>query len=65
LRGKVKELGGSPRHGDSWPVDLGYFNRSPDQPKQTNMQSIIQDDGYRVEVFAHNVDSLWSLGHKE
>jgi hypothetical protein len=53
------------RHGDYWPLSLGYFNSEPTNPAQTDLCSIISDTNSRVELFARNVDSLWSLGHKD
>lgn len=50
--------------GDSWPLEVGMFDRSLGSPHQTNPCGIIQDDEVRSITYLRNIDSLWSLGTK-
>jgi hypothetical protein len=61
---QLNDLSTSPSHGDSWPTELGLFDRSPGSPHQTDLKSLIMADEHRVITYARNIDSLWSLGTK-
>lgn len=50
--------------GDSWPVNLGSFDRHPDSPGQTFPGDIINDEEQKVTTYLRNIDNLWRLGTK-
>ena len=50
--------------GDSWPSEIGCFDRSPGNPHQNFAKGIIADEEYRVATYLANIDSLWQLGTK-
>lgn len=48
---------------DSWPVELGMFDRCPGDPThQTEVENLISAEDHRVRTYLRNIDSLWSLG---
>ncbi len=53
---------------DSWPAEVGSFDRSPDSVQmgwlQTSTAGLISDTDHRVNTYLTNVDSLWRLGTK-
>lgn len=55
-------------HGDSWPTELGFFDRSPGfpptSPHQTELGGLISAEEHRVVTYVRNIDSLWRLGTK-
>ena len=55
-------------HGDSWPVELGMFDRSPNypptSPHQTEVCGIINAENHKIIGYLRNIDSLWELGTK-
>lgn len=51
--------------GDSWPVEIGSFDRSPGSPHQCELHGIIAAGEHRVLTYLRNIDSLWSLGTKD
>ena len=65
---QLNELSQAPVHGDSWPTEVGFFDRSPSfsamDPHQTDVMGIIQDQSHRVVTYLRHIDSLWSLGTK-
>lgn len=63
----VKQLNAiseDPNHGDSWPTEVGMFDRSPGTVHQTELHGLIMADEHRVITYLRNIDSLWSLGTK-
>lgn len=67
----VRQLNGlsaAPAHGDSWPTEVGFFDRSPNfspmEPHQTEVGGLINDASHRVVTYLRHIDSLWSLGTK-
>lgn len=61
---QLNDISTNPTHGDSWPTEVGLFDRSPGSPHQTDLKSLISADQHRVITYARNIDSLWSLGTK-
>ena len=59
---QLKEIALNPVHGDSWPVEVGMFDRSPGTPHQTEVGPLIADEEHKVITYLRNIDSLWSLG---
>ena len=53
---------------DSWPAEVGSFDRSPGSVQmgwlQTSTAGLISDTDHRVNTYLANVDSLWRLGTK-
>lgn len=62
---RLKDISTSPIHGDSWPTEVGLFDRSPGSPHQTDLKGLIMADDHRVITYARNIDSLWGLGTKQ
>lgn len=50
---------------DSWPAELGCFDRSFGSPHQTFTEGLISDSEERATTYLRNIDSLWSLGTKQ
>lgn len=50
---------------DSWPSEVGLFDRAPGNPHQCNPVGIISAPEHRVMTYLTNIDSLWGLGTKE
>jgi hypothetical protein len=50
--------------GDSWPSEVGCFDRSPGNPHQNFAKRIIAAEEHRVTTYLTNIDSLWRLGTK-
>lgn len=61
---EIEKIASNSRHGDGWPVELGYFDRSPGFHHQTELKALIAAEEHRVDTFVRNVDSLWGLGTK-
>lgn len=61
---QLNKISGSQNHGDSWPTEVGMFDRSPGSPHQTDLQGLIMADEHRVITYVRNIDSLWNLGTK-
>lgn len=61
---KLNEISSDPNHGDSWPTELGFFDRQPGSPHQTDLRGLIAAEPHRVQTYVRNIDSLWSLGTK-
>jgi hypothetical protein len=65
---QVNDLSTAPAHGDSWPAEIGFFDRSPHfspmDPHQTEVKGLIHDEPHRVVTYLRHIDSLWSLGTK-
>lgn len=49
---------------DSWTVDFGIFDRNSFGVNQNDACRIICDEEKRVQLYLHNINSLWSLGTK-
>ncbi len=47
---------------DSWPSEVGTFDRQPGSPHQTDTAGIISDDDWKVQTYLRNIDNLWQLG---
>lgn len=62
--GQLNDISGKPSHGDSWPTEVGMFDRSPGSPHQTELHGLIAAEEHRVITYLRNIDSLWSLGTK-
>lgn len=50
--------------GDSWPSEVGIFDRSPLE-HQCEPKGIIMAPRHNVMLYLKNIDSLWSLGTKD
>lgn len=50
---------------DTWPSDIGSFDRAYGSEHQCINEGIIADNEYRVLTYIKNIDSLWGLGIKE
>lgn len=50
---------------DSWPSEVGSFDRVPMGEPQCNLGGIIAAEEHRVLTYLKNIDSLWTLGTKE
>lgn len=50
---------------DSWPAEIGCFDRAPGNPHQNFYEGIINDTDYRVALYLANIDSLWRLGTRD
>lgn len=61
---QLNDISTGPNHGDSWPAEVGFFDRNPGSPHQTDLVGLIAADAHRVETYARNIDSLWTLGTK-
>jgi hypothetical protein len=61
---QLNEISQRPNHRDSWPTEVGMFDRSPGSPHQTDLHGLISDGEHRVITYLRNIDSLWSLGTK-
>jgi len=61
---RLNDISTDPNHGDSWPTELGFFDRQAGSPHQTDLQGLIAADAHRVQTYVRNIDSLWSLGTK-
>lgn len=61
---QLNEISGKPNHGDTWPTEVGMFDRSPGIVHQTELHGLISADEHRVITYLRNIDSLWSLGTK-
>jgi hypothetical protein len=61
---RLNEISQKPNHGDSWPTEVGMFDRSPGSPHQTELHGLIAADDHRVITYLRNIDSLWGLGTK-
>jgi hypothetical protein len=62
---KLNDISANTTNRDSWPVEIGMFDRSPGSPHQTDVKGLISADEYRVITYLRNIDSLWSLGTKQ
>jgi len=62
---KLNDISAKTSNRDSWPTELGMFDRSPGSPHQTDVQDLIMADEHRVITYLRNIDSLWSLGTKD
>lgn len=62
---KLNEISANTSNRDSWPAEVGMFDRSPDSPHQTEVQGLISADEHRVITYLRNIDSLWCLGTKD
>ena len=49
---------------DSWPAQLGLFDRQPGSSHQSFFEGLINDNDHRVGLYLANIDSLWALGTK-
>lgn len=47
---------------DSWPAEIGCFDRAPSNPHQNCYEGIINDSEHRVALYLANINSLWQLG---
>jgi hypothetical protein len=61
---QLNEISGKPNHGDSWPTEVGMFDRSPGSPHQIELHGLIMAEEHRVITYLQNIDSLWGLGTK-
>lgn len=61
---QLNEISGKSNHGDSWPTEVGMFDRSLGSPHQTELLGLIMAQERRVITYLRNIDSLWSLGTK-
>lgn len=61
---KLQEVVRSSVREDSWPLEIGFFDRQPGSPHQTNLEGLIAADEHRVITYVRNIDSLWELGTK-
>lgn len=62
---QIQKICDQPSHGDSWPVEVGMFDRSPGFPNhQTELHGLISAEEHRVITYLRNIDSLWGLGTK-
>lgn len=61
---QLNEISGKPNHGDSWPTEVGMFDRSPGSPHQIELHGLVMAEEHRVITYLRNIDSLWSLGTK-
>lgn len=59
---QLNEISENPRHGDSWPTEVGMFDRSPGSLHQTELHGLIAAEEHRVITYLRNIDSLWGLG---
>ena len=50
---------------DSWPSEVGSFDRVPMGEHQCVLEGIISAEEHRVLTYLKNIDSLWTLGTKE
>lgn len=62
---KLNDISANTSSRDSWPADVGMFDRSPGSPHQTDVRGLISADEHRVITYLRNIDSLWSLGTKD
>lgn len=53
---------------DSWPAEIGSFDRSPVASQtgwhQTFTHGLISAEAHQVNIYLANIDSLWQLGTK-
>lgn len=56
----------SEAQGDTWPVEIGTFDRNDtsDRGHQTDLPGIIDDKDEAVFTYLKNIDYLWRLGTK-
>ena len=47
---------------DSWPSEVGTFDRQLGSPHQTDTVGISSDADVKVETYLRNIDNLWRLG---
>lgn len=50
---------------DSWPAEVGCFDRAPGNPHQNFYEGIISDTDHRIALYLANIDSLWRLGTRD
>jgi hypothetical protein len=50
--------------GDTWPTEVGMFDRQPGSSHQNEFHALIMASEYRVKTYLRNIDSLWGLGTK-
>ena len=63
---QLNDISANTNNRDSWPVELGMFDRSPAYPPhQTEVEGLISADEHKVVTYLRNIDSLWSLGTKD
>lgn len=60
---RIEKICGQPRHGDSWNVEFGVFDRAPGSHQMETI-NIIADTDYKIETYLRHIDSTWSLGTK-
>ena len=60
----LNQISTGPGHLDSWPTDVGMFDRAPGSPHQTELGGLIAAEDHRVDTYVRNIDSLWNLGTK-
>jgi hypothetical protein len=61
---QLNKISENPNHGDSWPTNVGVFDRSPESPQQSELRGLIMAEDHRVITYLRNIDSLWGLGTK-
>lgn len=62
---KLNQISANTINRDSWPAEVGTFDRSPGTPHQTEVRGLIASAEHRVVTYLRNIDSLWSLGTKD
>ena len=62
---RLNDISANTSNRDSWPAEVGMFDRSPGSPHQTEVRGLISADEHRVIIYLRNIDSLWSLGTKD
>jgi hypothetical protein len=62
---KLNDISANTSNRDSWPAEVGTFDRAPGSPHQTDVQGLIMADEHRVITYLRNIDSLWGLGTKD
>ena len=62
---KLNDISAHTSNRDSWPAEVGMFDRSLGSPHQTDVRGLIAADDHRVITYLRNIDSLWGLGTKD